>query len=180
MKRLVLPIVVAALFCVTGCSQKPMGEAVYEQAIANLAEGRDDATIERALKTLHEGGINAFPTFIRHFDDRRPAAKRYFMRDVVGPHGEQYRPTVGNACFDLMQTQIEVAYGPKAYRYEVLTPDSIAAWWEARRSRSLQQLRVEAAHETIKLAQERSASADTMRLLKRRLHAIERSQWPVE
>ena len=149
----------------------------FERAVADLVEGKDRATVEKAWEALRGAGTAAFPTLIAHLGDERKASFRHFgAKDIqvkCPPAAEPcppYHPTIGEACFDILAGQVEGNW-PKGYRrYYTLTPENVVAWWEARRGRSLKELQVEAARSSLAAARKdyarRKRSKEDVKFLK--------------
>ena len=140
-------------------ARPPQEPLTFEVAVADLAEGKDNATVEKALKTLSGAGTAAFPTLIAHLGDQRKASFQHFGGKAIlvkcPPAAEPcppYHPTIGEACFDILAGQVEGNW-PKGYRsYYTLTPENVAAWWQARRGMSLKELQLEAARSSLAAA----------------------------
>src|SRR5262245_25790395 len=134
-----------------------IGAEDYEQHIRHFASNTPPAKVEAALRTLREAGTNSFPALLEHLKDNALAEPRFFTRAVgkLGPDGTflPATPTIGDACFDLLQDQIEGTW-PKGFRdYYVLTPETVGDWLARHSGLSLQQLRVEAAQQSLSRAE---------------------------
>jgi hypothetical protein len=139
----------------------------YERAIEDLAEGKDTQTVDRAILVLVKAKTQAFPALIKHVSDKTPASYEHFgLRDIRCLQEKTpcppWPPSIGEACFELIQSQIEGNW-PKAYRsYYVLTAGNVGEWWEPRRTMSLKDLQLDAARTSLERAQQkRDAEAIT-------------------
>ncbi len=91
---------------------------------------------------------NAFPVLIAHLDDETVAADR-FRGEIIGSAAN---PTVGAACFEMLQYQLEGCW-PKAYRQHYkLTKENIRQWLADRGNKSLSDLRIECARTSLDAA----------------------------
>lgn len=149
----------------------------YEQAIQDLAEGKDTQTVDTAIRVLIEAKTQAFPALIKHLSNKTPASYEHFgLRDIrclqertPCPPGP---PTIGEACFEFIQTEVEGNW-PKAYRsYYVLTAGNVGAWWESRRTMSLKDLQLDAAKTSLERAT-RKGDADAIRFLQQHLKDVQ-------
>jgi len=160
-------VLLRAVFVVVLASlTSTLGAEDYEQHVRHLAPNTAPDTIREAVRALREAGTNAFPTLLAHLGDKAPAERRIFQRDVL-EHGTFHAatPTIGGVCFDLLQGQIEGNW-PKGFRhYYVLTAATARDWLARHRGLSLQQLRIEAARQSL-----RRAEADTPKTGETRFH----------
>lgn len=158
----------------------------YEQHIRRFASNTPPNTVQAAVRTLRQAGTNAFPALLAHLGDKAPAERNTFQRAQVRqtPDGkfEIAVPTIGDACFDLLQTQVEGAW-PKGYRrYHVLSPETARDWLTRHRGLSLQQLRIDAARESLERAEadtpkagESSFHKQTLEFLRKNLDEAKRN-----
>lgn len=164
----------ALILSATGCTQSPPDPAAvartYEEAVDNLAEDKDVAVVEKALETLYEGKLKAFPTLVAHVNDPRRASGRAYMKSVVSLDGSG--PTIGMVCLDVLQMQVEGNW-PKAFQpYYYLRSKNVASWWEANKDKPLDQLRIEAAESALDIARQGAAPADVIRFLEKHLKDV--------
>jgi hypothetical protein len=125
----------------------------FDKDVDNLVAGTPDARIKSSLEALRSAGVKAFASLIQHFGDGRSAEYRFFAKDMVDitPDGRMkaHEPTVGEACFDILQEQVEGNW-PKGYRaYYVLTPGTAQLWLDMHAGMTLKQLRIAAAEESL-------------------------------
>src|SRR4026207_996922 len=122
----------------------------YERAIQDLAEGKDPQTVIRAIQVLSNARTQAFPALIEHLSDKTPASFEFFGLRAVqcAPQTTpcpRWQPTIGEACFEIIQSEVEGNW-PKAYRsHYILTAANVGEWWESRRTMSLKDLQLDAA-----------------------------------
>lgn len=115
--------------------------------VRQFAAGMPERDAVRALRTLTDAGLRAFPTLLAHLNDREPIQASLNNRDVSGT------PTVGELCFDILQTQIEGNW-PKGFReFYVLTPDNAKQWLGDRKGYSLRQLQLSSREESLRRAE---------------------------
>jgi hypothetical protein len=124
--------------------QTPRTEGSYEAAIASLAESSNAQRVSNAIATLKSAGTKAFPALLAHLNDATTASEA-FQHEVQDIHGNVPSPTIGEACFDLIQHQIEGNWPKGLRQYYALSPMNIVSWWYARKNKSLKDLRIEAA-----------------------------------
>jgi hypothetical protein len=153
----------------------------YERAIQDLAEGKDQQTVKRAVQVLSDAKTRAFSALIEHLGDKTPASVEYFGgRDVqCAPQAtpcSPWQPTIGEACFDIIQSEVEGNW-PKAYRsYYTLTAGNVGQWWESRKTMSLKDLQLDAARSSLALARQRG-DVDAIRFLQEHLsHTMDQTQ----
>src|SRR6476661_4090033 len=84
----------------------------YERSIQDLAEGTDPKRVKTAIQVLSDAKIQAFPALIKYLSDKTPASIEYFgVRDILcAPQATPcppWQPTIGEACFDIIQSEIE-------------------------------------------------------------------------
>ena len=161
MKHRILIVFVEAclMFAISIRAQSPQSDGSYESAIASLSENSDAARVARAIAVLESAGTKAFPALLAHLNDTARASvvfQRAVMEvdekgNVIGVH----HPTIGEACFGLIQGQIE-GNGPKGFReYYVLSPKNVGSWWQARKAKPLKELQLETAQASLTQARQR-------------------------
>jgi hypothetical protein len=149
----------------------------FEVAIKDLEEGKDRQTVRAAVQTLKDAKSRAFPALIKHLSDKTNASFEYFGgRDVqCGPEATPctpWRPTIGHACFAIIQSQIEGNW-PKGYQsYYTLTPENVGEWWESRRTMSLKDLQLETAKSSLARATLKR-DVDAVRFLQEHLKDVQ-------
>lgn len=129
----------------------------YEQDIKNLADGTPKEMIKASFKNLIDGGTDAFPKLLLHLNDSEPAEWTFFAEEkaIQRQDGswEIATPTIGTACFGILQRQIE-GFLPKGYRhFYVLTIDNVSTWLDAHKGQTLQELREAAKAEALRRAE---------------------------
>src|SRR5689334_9016330 len=108
----------------------------YVRAIQDLAEGKDSDTVNRAILAVLYAKTDAFPALIKHVSNTTPSSYEYFgLRDILCVHEKTPcppgPPTIGEACFEIIQSEVEGNW-PKAYRsYYTLTAGNVGEWWES-------------------------------------------------
>src|SRR5580698_6434108 len=147
----------------------------YEDAVAELAVGNTEERVFGALDTFRAAGTKAFPILIAHTRDTAKASSQ-FQHVVfdVHPDGEStfHAPTIGDACFDIIQSQVEGQWQLKAYdQYHVLSPDTIKPWWESHKTKSLRELRLESAQLSLETAR-RNSHANAIEFLTAHLQEV--------
>jgi len=148
----------------------------YERAIQELAEGKDPPTIIRAIQVLSNAKTQAFPALIKHLSDKTPASFEFFgLRDILcAPQTTPcppWQPTIGEACFEIIQSEVEGNW-PKAYRsHYTLTAGNVGEWWESRRTMSLKDLQLDAAKTSLERARH-NGEADAIRFLQEHLKDV--------
>jgi hypothetical protein len=131
------------LVLVSGGIASALGAEDYHQNVRNLAADTPREKIQVAVKAIKDAGTNAFPVLLAHLQDKKRAEPLFFQGDSARA------PTIGDACFDLLQWEIEGAW-PKGFRdYYTLTPKNVRNWLAEHSGLSLQQLRVEAAQQSL-------------------------------
>src|ERR1044071_2896088 len=122
----------------------------YERAIQDFAEGKDPQTVQTAVLVLGDAKTRAFPALIKHLSDKTPASAEYFGGRALqcAPQTTpcpRWPPTIGDACFEIIQSEVEGNW-PKAFRiHYILTAENVGEWWESRRTMSLKELQLDAA-----------------------------------
>jgi len=133
-----------AVLLLSGCAAPD-----YEEHIRHFASNTPPDTVRAAVQVIEKAGTNAFPTLLAHLEDKSPAEATAFQEQALGPNGEIGRPTIGSACFGMLQGQIEGNW-PKGFQhYYVLSPQTIRDWLARHADLSLQQLRLAAAQESL-------------------------------
>ena len=125
------------------------------QQIELLASGVPIHKTSSAIKEFESAGLDGFPALTAHLDNPVRAAQHFvsegLARDSNG-NPIPYKPSIGTACFELLQGQIEGVW-PKGYRsYQVLNPSNIREWLAMRKDKSLQELRLECATNSLNTA----------------------------
>jgi hypothetical protein len=176
MKRLAFLLLIESCFiCVISVrGQSIQMDGSYETAVASLGKASGAELVQKAIAVLERAGTTAFPTLLAHLNDKTTASEA-FQHEVEDNHGNVLSPTVGEVCFDLIQHQVEGNW-PKAYRqYYFLNPQNVVAWWQSRKQKSLNELRIEAARASLRKARERRGTAnyypDAARFLEKHLRA---------
>jgi hypothetical protein len=123
---------------------EPIGE--FERYIQDLSAGKPPAASHAAWEALSAAGAEAFPALIAHFGDRAVAAD-----NVQQATAEPIR--VGDACFAILQVQIEGAWPVSIRDFQVLTPHNAASWLAAHRGLTLADLRIAATQESLAQAE---------------------------
>jgi hypothetical protein len=149
----------------------------YERAIQDLAEGKDPQTVIRAIQVLSNAKTQPFPALIEHLSDKTPASFEFFGLRAVqcAPQTTPcppWQPTIGEACFEIIQSEVEGNW-PKAYRsYYTLTAGNVREWWESRRTMSLKDLQLDAATTSLDRARHKG-DADAIRFLQEHLKDVQ-------
>ena len=149
----------------------------YERAIQDLAEGKDPQTVKTAILVLSDAKTQAFPALIKHLSDKTPASVEYFgLRDILcSPQTIPclpWEPTIGEACFEIIQSEVEGNW-PKEYRsHYILTAGNVGEWWESRRAMSLKDLQLDAATTSLERARHQG-DADKIRFLQEHLKDVQ-------
>ena len=177
---LILFVEACLMFAISIRAQSSQTDGSYETAIASLSENSDAAQVAGAIAALESAGTKAFPALLAHLNDRARAsvvfqrAKMEFdtKGNVMGVH----HPTIGEACFDLIQNQVEGNW-PKGYRqYYVLSPKNVVSWWQARKAKTLKELQLETAQASLTQARQRRGksgySREAVRFLERHLREL--------
>ena len=127
----------------------------YDSAIDSFALGTSISETNDAVLLIETAGVDAFSALIARLDDESDACDR-LLGDVAfigeGPH-KPHHPSIGEACFQILQSQIEGVW-PKVFReFHVLTRSNIREWLEQRKSSTLNELQVECAKMSLDSAQ---------------------------
>ena len=147
------------MFAVSICAHSSQTDRSYETAIASLSENSDAAQVAGAIADLESAGTKAFPALLAHLNDTARASVVFqgalMEVDAKGNVMGLHHPTIGEACFALIQNQVEGNW-PKAYRqYYVLSPKDVISWWEARKAKPLKALQLETAQASLTQARQR-------------------------
>ena len=149
----------------------------YERAIQDLAEGKDPQTVKTAIQVLSDAKTEAFPALIKHLSDKTPASGEYFgLRDIMclsqTTPCSPWQPTIGEACFEIIQSEVEGNW-PKAYRsHYTLAAGNVGEWWESRKSMSLKELQLDAAKTSLERARQKG-DAGTIRFMQEHLKDVQ-------
>jgi len=149
----------------------------YERAIQDLAEGKDPQTVKTAVQVLSNAKTRAFPALIKHLTDKTPASVEHFgVRDIMcAPQTNPcppWQPTIGEACFEIIHSEVEGNW-PKAYRnHYILTAGNVGDWWESRRTMSLKDLQLDAATTSLEHARHKG-DADALIFLQEHLRDVQ-------
>ena len=149
----------------------------YERAIQDLAEGTDPKKVKTAIQVLSDAKTQAFPALIKYLNDKTPASVEYFgARDIqCAPQATPcppWQPTIGEACFVIIQSEVEGNW-PKAYRsHYILTAGNVGEWWESRRTMSLKDLQLDAATTSLERARQKG-DAEAIRFLQEHLKEVQ-------
>ena len=160
-------------------AQTSQTEGSYETAIASLSENTDAAQVAGAIKALERAGTKAFPALLAHLNDTARASLVFQSAKMeVDEKGNVriHHPTIGEACFALIQGQVEGNW-PKAYRqYYVLSPQNVVSWWQARKAKPLKELQLETAQASLTQARQQRGksgySREAVRFLERHLREL--------
>ena len=149
----------------------------YERAIQGLEKGKDRQTVKTAIQVLSDAKTRAFPDLIKHLSDKTPASVEYFGARAVQCAPQitpcpPYQPTIGEACFVIIQSEVEGNW-PKGYQsYYTLTAGNVGEWWESRRTMSLKDLQLDAATTSLERARDKG-DADAIRFLQEHLKDLQ-------
>jgi hypothetical protein len=123
--------------------------------VQQLAAGTPEGDAVRARRALSDAGERAFPTLLAHLKDRSPIQASLNMRAV------SRTPTVGEFCFDILQTQIEGNW-PKGFRqFYILSPANAKQWLDAHKTLSLRQLQLTSREVSLRRAEAELAARPT-------------------
>ena len=179
--RILILLVEACLMFATSIrAQSSQTDRSYETAIASLSENSDAAQVAGAVAALESAGTKAFPALLAHLNDTARASVVFqgalmdvdAKGNVLGLH----HPTIGEACFALIQNQVEGNW-PKGYRqYYVLSPKNVVGWWQARKAKPLKELQLETAQASLTQARQLRGksgySREAVRFLERHLREL--------
>ncbi|MEI7751095.1 MAG: hypothetical protein WCJ71_03290 [Candidatus Omnitrophota bacterium] len=156
--KIVLVLMLAFGFWNAHCYAEDPRSNDYDQYSKNLAAGVE---VEASLNALGKGGVDAFPAILTQLHNNKPLGFTGFEKDIVAisPDGSwhPHSPTIGEACFDIIQGQIEGNW-PKGFRrFYVLTSDNLTAWLDAHKDQTLEELRVEVRETSLRNAEKELA-----------------------
>src|SRR5687767_14802240 len=144
------------LSLMTGCARNAGGDdpaaaatreaRAFERHVRDLSERASEAESVEAWRALSAAGTAAFPTLVAHFDHAEVAAEG--LRGATGTP-----TTVGEACFNLLQMQVEGRWPKSLREYHVLSRENAEAWLAERRGMTLAELRLAAAREALEKAE---------------------------
>jgi hypothetical protein len=159
---LILFVEVCLTFAMSIRAQSSQTDGSYESAIASLSENSDAVQVAGAIATLESAGTKAFPVLLAHLNDTARASVVFqgalIEVDVKG-NVMVHHPTIGEACFALIQNQVEGNW-PKGYReYYVLSPKNVVSWWHARKTKPLKELQLETAQASLTRARQRRGTS---------------------
>ena len=176
---LILPVAACLLFAISVRAQSSEMNQSYETAIASLSENSERSRVASAIAVLESAGTKAFPALLAHLEDTTKASSTFQRAEMevdASGNATLHHPTIGEACFDLIQNQVEGNW-PKAYRqYYVLLPGNVASWWQSRKDKSLSELQIETAQASLAQARQHRGqpqySADAVRFLEAHLKEV--------
>jgi hypothetical protein len=157
-RTFILSLAVLLIACGSIRPQTPQTDESYEAAIAGLAANSGAQRVEKAIATLETAGTKAFPALLAHLSDTT-AAFEVFQHEVQDVYGNVPSPTMGDACFDLVQGQIEGNWPKGLRQYYALSRTNIVSWWYARKEKSLKDLRIETALTSWTMARRRRGTS---------------------
>lgn len=139
----------------------------FVAAITKLKAGSPSGEFDSAVRTLRRGGIKAFPSLLAA---QQNSAKTDVGRDMRveysnGTVEEPYYETVGDVCWGIFEEQVEGgdpwdSKGNDVFQdYYVLKQDSARKWLDSHKGATLQELRLAARREQLKLAESRLAKS---------------------
>ncbi|HEV2293057.1 MAG TPA: hypothetical protein VGR35_04325 [Tepidisphaeraceae bacterium] len=132
----------------------------YERHIRRLSAKARPADSTASWRALKAAGTDAFPALIAHFRDRAIAAESL--------QGATLNPsTVGDACFDLIQMQIEGAWPKSLEDFHVLTPENTREWLAAHAGLTLDEMRRVASERAVARAEAALAAEPSKRSLQK-------------
>jgi hypothetical protein len=124
----------------------------FEALIEQYSPTTPLVLLNAAKIRLEEAGIRAFPALLAHVTDNAPANEAFqeaLVRRRADGTFKIVDPTIGDACFGLLQRQIEGAWPKVCRNYHALSPRNIRGWVEYHRGLSLEELRVQAAQQSL-------------------------------
>jgi hypothetical protein len=157
-RTFILSLAVCLIACGSIRSQTPQTDESYEAAITAIAANSGAQRVAKAIATLERAGTKAFPALLAHLNDTTTAFE-VFQHEVQDVYGNVPSPTMGDACFDLVQGQIEGNWPKGLRQYYVLSRTNIVSWWYARKEKSLKDLRIEAALTSLTMARRRRGTS---------------------
>ena len=150
---LILFVEACLIFVLSIRAQSSQSDGSYESAIASLSENSDPAQVARAIAVLESAGTKAFPALLAHLNDTARASVVFQNKAIVRLDAKGnvigHHPTIAEVCFDLIQGQVEGNW-PKGYRQLLCSfANERVSWWQARKEKSLKELQLEAAQESL-------------------------------
>jgi hypothetical protein len=130
---------------------RPAPRHDFERHIHSLSADAPPAASIASWEALRAAGADAFSSLIDHFDDPAVAADA-LQQATAEP------TTVGQACFDLLQQQIEGRWPKSARDFQVLRPGNAREWLDANRGLTLEELRRVARRQSLARAEEALAA----------------------
>ena len=176
---LILFVEACLIFAISIRAQSSQTDGSYESAIASLSENSNAAQVADAIAVLEGAGTKAFPALLAHLNDTARASvvfQRAMMEVDAKGNVMVHQPTIGEACFDLIQNQVEGNW-PKGYRqYYVLSPNNVVSWWQARKAKPLKELQLETAQASLTQARQRRGKSgywrEAVRFLEEHLREV--------
>ncbi len=173
-RNLILFVQACLIFSISIRAQTSPTDESYESSITSLSENSDAAQVARAIAALESAGTKAFPVLLAHLNDTARASvvfQRAMMEVDAKGNVMVHHPTIGEACFDLIQNQVEGNW-PKGYRnYYLLSPKNVVSWWQARKAKPLKELQLETAQASLTQARQRRGKSGYSREAVRFLEA---------
>lgn len=119
----------------------------YVRVVETLATSTDADAVRLAAELLEKGGLDSIRALRNHLNDHRIPPLFYVPRAVSG------EPDMADYCFWLIQGMIEGAV-PKLYEglYSSLSRDVIEQWLDERANKSMLELQLDAAHDSLSRA----------------------------
>ena len=137
----------------------------FEPLIRKLAAHDLEIDGRNAHESLVAAGADAFPALIFHFSDRDEASSQFQQQT-------QNVTTVGEACFAIVQMQIEGRSPKDSRQFQVLTPENTREWLAAHRGFTLEELRKAASRESIAKAEAALAANPSDKFLKKEVRYL--------
>jgi hypothetical protein len=124
-------------------------ESKFDSAIETIATSADMAEVHAADLVLREGGMLAITALREHLKDNRVPPSDYLTRAV------SRKPSMGTHCYWLIQDVVEPPV-PKRFAslYATLNAGNIEEWLDERSGKSIIDLKIDAATNSLKLAQD--------------------------
>ena len=158
-------IVSKTVFCVAlfvSLALNASGADKYVKTLEDLTDGKPRKNVKSAVDRFLFAGLAGFPTLLAHLDDKRLCDAYYddknqsdsnpdgsLMRNPDGtPH--HHHTTIGEACFDLIQEQVEGSWPFPLRDFYTLSPRNVRKWLDSHKGESLQQLFTSARAESIR------------------------------
>jgi hypothetical protein len=105
-----LVVVLCLLWCGPGPEAAEGKAPDYQKTIDALGAASGREAVKDAMDALRKAGTDAFASLIANLGNAKPASPAFFQREVVEPDGKGgqrlHLPTIGEACFDILQGQI--------------------------------------------------------------------------